>query len=65
MYPAESFDATADANALKAATKGFGCNEDAIIEILAKRGIVQRLEISDAYRTLFGKVNFENSFSFL
>lgn len=36
--------------------KGIGCDQKTIVEILANRGIVQRIEIAEAFKLSFGKV---------
>ena len=55
MYTAEPIDHVEDTATLKKAMKGFGADEKVIIDVLARRGIVQRLEIAETFKTSYGK----------
>lgn len=55
VIPYASFDARADAEALRKAMKGFGTDEKAIIQVLANRNNLQRQEIASQFKTLYGK----------
>ncbi|CAH1725197.1 annexin B9 [Aphis gossypii] len=55
VFASPNFDAKEDATALKKAMKGFGCDQKVILDVIANRGIVQRIEIAEAFKTLYGK----------
>lgn len=49
------FNLQEDCKDLRACFKGLGCNEKRVIEILGRRTQAQRLEISQAYQTVYGE----------
>ncbi|CAJ0940248.1 unnamed protein product [Ranitomeya imitator] len=52
---ASNFDALADAEKLRKAMKGFGTDEQAIIDVVSNRSNDQRQKIKAAFKTAYGK----------
>ncbi|EFX74402.1 hypothetical protein DAPPUDRAFT_215008 [Daphnia pulex] len=55
VLPEAEFNAMTDAQTLRAAMKGFGTNEEAIIDILCYRSNAQRQSISKAFTLQFNR----------
>uniref|UniRef100_A0A7N5JHP4 Annexin n=1 Tax=Ailuropoda melanoleuca TaxID=9646 RepID=A0A7N5JHP4_AILME len=51
----ENFNADGDAKVLRKAMKGFGTDEDAIIEVVTQRSNDQRQDIIKAYKSHYGR----------
>ncbi|XP_044276101.1 annexin A7 isoform X4 [Varanus komodoensis] len=55
IRPAPAFDAGRDVEILRKAMKGFGTDEQAIIDVVANRSNLQRQQIKTAFKTMYGK----------
>uniref|UniRef100_A0A8C5PD15 Annexin n=1 Tax=Leptobrachium leishanense TaxID=445787 RepID=A0A8C5PD15_9ANUR len=55
IYPAGDFNADNDGKVLRKAMKGFGTDEDAIVDVITKRTNGQRQEILQAFKSHFGR----------
>jgi hypothetical protein len=51
------FSASEDGQALRAAMKGFGTDEDAIIEIVTTRSNIQRQAVAKFFTEEYGRVS--------
>uniref|UniRef100_A0A915K404 Annexin n=1 Tax=Romanomermis culicivorax TaxID=13658 RepID=A0A915K404_ROMCU len=54
VHPHPNFNAQDDADALKKAMKGFGCDEKVIMNILCNRSSAQRQQIKEAFKLKYG-----------
>ncbi|EFO86561.1 CRE-NEX-2 protein [Caenorhabditis remanei] len=55
LFPIPGFNANADAEVLRKAMKGLGCNNSKVISVLCQRTNGQRQEISKAFKVMYGK----------
>lgn len=55
MKPAAAFDAAADGDQLRAAMRGLGTDEEAIVELLTQRSNAQRQQIAAYFRDALGR----------
>uniref|UniRef100_A0AC34Q614 Annexin n=1 Tax=Panagrolaimus sp. JU765 TaxID=591449 RepID=A0AC34Q614_9BILA len=55
IRPVAGFNANADAEALRKAMKGLGCNNSKVVAVLCGRSNWQRQEISKAFKVMYGK----------
>ncbi|XP_053315910.1 annexin A10 [Spea bombifrons] len=55
IFPNPNCDPMIDAQMLRGALQGFGCNKDVLIEILTQRSNAQRIMIAEAYGGLYGR----------
>ncbi|VDN07022.1 unnamed protein product [Thelazia callipaeda] len=55
LRPYQPFNANADAETLRKAMKGFGCDKSKVISVLCNRVNFQRQQIATAFKTLYGK----------
>ncbi|XP_012687552.1 annexin A6 isoform X2 [Clupea harengus] len=55
VRPASDFDPSSDAQDLRKAMKGFGTDEDIIIDIVSQRSNEQRQEIRQVFKSLLGR----------
>uniref|UniRef100_A0A672SMM2 Annexin n=1 Tax=Sinocyclocheilus grahami TaxID=75366 RepID=A0A672SMM2_SINGR len=55
VRPYQNFDPASDAQGLRKAMKGFGTDEDTIIDIVAHRSNAQRQEIRQTFKSLLGR----------
>ncbi|KAG2468146.1 ANXA4 protein, partial [Polypterus senegalus] len=60
VKPFAQFDAKQDAEALYAAIKGLGTDEDTILQLLTARNNTQRQQIAATYKNLYGKDQVDN-----
>uniref|UniRef100_A0A8B9KJ07 Annexin n=1 Tax=Astyanax mexicanus TaxID=7994 RepID=A0A8B9KJ07_ASTMX len=61
VHPISDFDPGSDAQDLRKAMKGFGTDEDTIIEIVAKRSNEQRQEIRHVFKSILGRTLLTDS----